>query len=117
MVISLNKIKEYDLPLYEYECPRCHARFEKIEKAGARQTRTCIKCGARAQRLLSAPAIQFKGAGWYVTDYGRKGGSDSKPEKTEASEKADKEKKDSKPAKQEKQEKPAAKSKEKQGSS
>ena len=106
------------MPLYEYECPRCHARFEKIEKAGARQTRTCIKCGARAKRLLSAPAIQFKGAGWYVTDYGRKGGSDSKPEKTEASEKADKEKKDSKPVKQEKQEKQEktpAKSKEKSG--
>ena len=90
------------MPLYEYECARCHTRFEKIEKVGARQTRTCIKCGARAKRLVAAPAIQFKGAGWYVTDYGRKGGSAPKAEKTEASEKADKEKKDAKPGKQEK---------------
>jgi putative FmdB family regulatory protein len=90
------------LPLYEYECARCHARFEKIEKVGARQTRKCVKCGARATRLVAAPAIQFKGAGWYVTDYARKGGSSAPVEKTEASEKADKEKKDSKPGKQEK---------------
>ena len=90
------------MQLYEYECARCHTRFEKIEKVGARQTRTCIKCGARAKRLIAAPAIQFKGAGWYVTDYGRKGGAGPKTEKTEASEKADKEKKDSKPEKQEK---------------
>jgi putative FmdB family regulatory protein len=90
------------LPLYEYECARCHARFEKIEKVGARQTRKCIKCGARAIRLVAAPAIQFKGAGWYVTDYARKGGSAAPIEKTEATEKADKEKKDAKPGKQEK---------------
>ncbi len=90
------------MPLYEYECPRCHTRFEKIEKVGARQTRTCIKCGARAKRLMAAPAIQFKGAGWYVTDYASKSGSAVKPEKTEASEKTDKEKKDSKTEKQEK---------------
>ena len=90
------------MPLYEYECARCHSRFEKIEKVGARQTRKCIKCGARATRLVAAPAIQFKGAGWYVTDYGRRGGTSAAAEKTEASEKADKEKKDSKPGKQEK---------------
>ncbi|HEV3219735.1 MAG TPA: FmdB family zinc ribbon protein [Candidatus Acidoferrales bacterium] len=105
------------MPLYEYECPRCHTRFEKIEKTGARQTRTCIKCGARAKRLLSAPAIQFKGAGWYVTDYAGKGRSEPKAEKTEASEKADKEKKDSKVQKPEKQEKAPAKAKDKTGSS
>ena len=98
------------MPLYEYECPRCHTRFEKIEKFGARQTRTCIKCGGRAKRLLAAPAIQFKGAGWYVTDYARKGGAGAKTEKAEAPEKADKEKKETKP---EKHEKAPAKSKEK----
>ncbi|MFZ0819820.1 MAG: FmdB family zinc ribbon protein [Candidatus Acidiferrales bacterium] len=90
------------MPLYEYECARCHARFEKIEKVGARQTRKCIKCGARAIRLVAAPAIQFKGAGWYVTDYARTSGPGATTEKTEASEKADKEKKDSKHGKQEK---------------
>ncbi len=101
------------MPLYEYECPRCHARFEKIEKVGARQTRTCIKCGARAKRLVAAPAIQFKGSGWYITDYARGGSSPSKSEKADTAEKADKAEKDKKESKSEKQEKAPAKSKEK----
>jgi putative FmdB family regulatory protein len=101
------------LPLYEYECARCHTRFEKIEKFGARQTRKCIKCGARAQRLVAAPAIQFKGAGWYVTDYANRSGTASKAEKADTAEKAEKAEKDKKESKSEKQEKAPAKSKEK----
>jgi len=60
------------LPLYEYKCEKCGHVFEKIEAVGAAETRKCPKCGAKAVRTLSAPAIQFKGSGWYVTDYGGK---------------------------------------------
>ena len=70
------------MPLYEYECPKCGHRFEKIEKVSAPSRRKCPKCKSMARRLQSAPAIQFKGAGWYVTDYGRKtSAGDSKPDK------------------------------------
>jgi putative FmdB family regulatory protein len=60
------------LPLYEYQCAKCGHRFEKIESHSASTTKKCPKCGAKAKRLASAPAIQFKGSGWYVTDYAGK---------------------------------------------
>jgi putative FmdB family regulatory protein len=60
------------LPLYEYECVKCGHRFEKIESASASATKKCPQCGSKAERLLAAPAIQFKGSGWYVTDYAGK---------------------------------------------
>lgn len=72
------------MPLYEYECSKCEHRFEKIEKVTAPSRQRCPKCKGMAGRLQSAPAIQFKGAGWYVTDYGRsKSDGDAKPEKSE----------------------------------
>ena len=61
------------MPLYEYKCDKCGHRFEKIESHSASTTKKCPKCGARAKRMFAAPAIQFKGSGWYVTDYARKG--------------------------------------------
>ena len=61
------------MPLFEYKCENCGTVFEKIEKHSASSTKKCPKCGAKAQRQLGAPAIQFKGSGWYVTDYGGKG--------------------------------------------
>jgi putative FmdB family regulatory protein len=63
------------VPLYEYECVSCHHRFEKIESYSAPEKRKCPKCGKVAGRVLTAPAIQFKGSGWYVTDYGGKSAS------------------------------------------
>jgi len=63
------------LPLFEYKCRKCGHRFEKIEKYTASAVKTCPKCGAKAERQLAAPAIQFKGSGWYVTDYAGKGSS------------------------------------------
>jgi len=60
------------LPLYEYRCEKCGARVEKIQKFSDPPLATCEKCGGKLTRLLSAPAIQFKGSGWYVTDYARK---------------------------------------------
>lgn len=61
------------MPLYEYECSRCGERFERIEKFTAPHTQKCPKCAGKAERLLAPPAFQFKGSGWYVTDYARKG--------------------------------------------
>jgi putative FmdB family regulatory protein len=60
------------LPLYEYKCVKCGHRFERIENVAASETKKCSKCGAKARRMLTAPAIQFKGSGWYVTDYAAK---------------------------------------------
>ena len=60
------------MPLYEYECSACHHRFENIEPVTAPAQKRCPKCGQAAERLLAPPAIQFKGSGWYVTDYARK---------------------------------------------
>ncbi|MGH9775548.1 MAG: FmdB family zinc ribbon protein [Candidatus Acidiferrales bacterium] len=60
------------MPLYEYECAKCGHLFEKIESVSASRVKKCPKCGGKAPRRLSAPAIQFKGSGWYVTDYGGK---------------------------------------------
>lgn len=72
------------MPLYEYECPRCGKRFELIQRFSDRPQATCVDCGGAAHRLLSAPAIQFKGSGWYVTDYARKSAPAEKSEsKTE----------------------------------
>ena len=68
------------MPLYEYQCDR-DGRFEKIQKFSDPPVKVCPKCGGPVQRLLSAPAIQFKGTGWYVTDYARKSGGDGSKEK------------------------------------
>ncbi len=62
------------MPLYEYECDSCHRHFERIETASAATASVCPSCGAAARRLLSAPALRFKGSGWYVTDYGKGNG-------------------------------------------
>ena len=59
------------MPLYEYQCRKCRRRTEKIEAVSGPHLKKCPHCGASVERLLGAPAIQFKGAGWYVTDYGK----------------------------------------------
>ena len=61
------------MPLYEYQCRRCKHRFERIQKFSDPILKTCPECGGTVDQLLSAPAVQFKGSGWYVTDYARKG--------------------------------------------
>lgn len=60
------------MPLYEYECKKCRRRVEKIQKFSDPPLTTCEKCGGELDQLISSPAIQFKGSGWYVTDYARK---------------------------------------------
>lgn len=63
------------MPLYEYQCKSCHSLTERIQKFSDPPLTTCPHCGGELEQLLSAPAVQFKGAGWYVTDYARKSGS------------------------------------------
>jgi putative FmdB family regulatory protein len=58
------------MPLYEYECTACHKRTEKIQKFSDPEITTCPKCGGPLARVLSAPAISFKGGGWYADGYG-----------------------------------------------
>jgi putative FmdB family regulatory protein len=61
------------VPLYEYRCKSCKHQFEKIQKFSDDPIRVCPQCGQESvEQLLSAPAVQFKGSGWYVTDYARK---------------------------------------------
>lgn len=66
------------MPLYEYKCLKCGRKTEKIEPVAGPHLKKCPHCGGKVEALISAPAIQFKGSGWYVTDYaGKKPGSDS----------------------------------------
>lgn len=60
------------MPLYEYRCRKCGVHLEKIQKFSDPPLKTCQRCGGQLERLLSPPSIQFKGSGWYVTDYARK---------------------------------------------
>ena len=60
------------MPLYEYKCKKCHHRFEKIQKFSDPLVKKCPDCGGPVEQVLSAPAVQFKGSGWYVTDYAKK---------------------------------------------
>ena len=62
------------MPLYEYQCKKCHSLTERIQKFSDPPLTTCPHCGGEVEQLLSAPAVQFKGSGWYVTDYARKSG-------------------------------------------
>ena len=66
------------MPIYEYECRKCKARSELLQKLNDKPPTKCSKCGGRLEKITSAPAIQFKGSGWYVTDYGGKNGKKEK---------------------------------------
>ena len=73
------------MPLYEYQCEQC-GRFELIQKFSDAALTECPTCGKPVQKLLSSPAIQFKGSGWYITDYARKSsGGSGKEGKSEGS--------------------------------
>ena len=87
------------MPLYEYQCLKCGKKTEKIESVAGPHLKKCPHCGGKVERLQSAPAIQFKGSGWYVTDYAGKSGAKEGAKETLASDSAaSSEKKDS-PAK------------------
>ena len=93
------------MPLYEYECEGCHKRFERIQKFSDPQVDVCPNCGkGPVRKLLSSPAIQFKGSGFYITDYakkstseaGSKSGSESSSSASEAKPASDKSSSESK---------------------
>ncbi len=63
------------MPLYEYRCKKCGHLFEKIQKFSDRPIKKCPDCGGPVEKTISAPAVQFKGSGWYVTDYAKKSGT------------------------------------------
>ena len=92
------------MPIYEYECQKCNNQIEVFQKINDKPRTKCERCGGRLEKLISASAIQFKGSGWYVTDYaGKSKGSeksdgDSASEEKPAEKKADKKTKDSSPA-------------------
>jgi putative FmdB family regulatory protein len=73
------------MPLYEYQCDACGKRFEVIQKFSDAAVDACRHCGkGPVQRLFSSPAIQFKGSGWYITDYAKKGSSEGASTKGDA---------------------------------
>jgi putative FmdB family regulatory protein len=99
------------VPLYEYQCTKCKRRTEKIESVSGPHLKKCPHCGGRVEQTLTAPAIQFKGSGWYVTDYAGKKSArgDSAPAaKPDSSESKDAAPKES-PAKENKDKKSAKK--------
>jgi putative FmdB family regulatory protein len=88
------------MPIYEYQCRKCKSHTEAFQKVSDKPLTKCKKCGGRLEKVISAPAIQFKGSGWYVTDYAAKATKGDKTESEPASDKkADKKTKDSSPAK------------------
>jgi putative FmdB family regulatory protein len=89
------------MPLYEYQCKKCGHIFEKILKFSDKPIKKCPECGGAVEQMISAPAVQFKGSGWYVTDYAKKsqssssssdGGKDSKESKDSKDSKKDEKK-------------------------
>jgi putative FmdB family regulatory protein len=90
------------MPLYEYQCKKCGHRFEKIQKFSDKPVKKCPECGGLVEQTISAPAVQFKGSGWYVTDYAKKSSAAA------SSDSGSKDTKDSKDAK--KDDKPKAES-------
>jgi len=81
------------MPIYEYVCQKCHRKTEVLQRLSERPLKICPHCGGKLKKAFSAPAIQFKGSGWYVTDYARakkeekqapSGKSESEPKATES---------------------------------
>jgi len=60
------------MPLYEYLCKKCGHVFERIQRFSDPMVKKCPECGGKVEQVISAPAVQFKGSGWYVTDYAKK---------------------------------------------
>lgn len=74
------------MPIYEYQCQNCGRRTEQLQRLDDPPLAACPHCGGEVKKLISAPAVQFKGSGWYVTDYAGKkgGGASAKSDKPEA---------------------------------
>jgi putative FmdB family regulatory protein len=98
------------VPLYEYKCRKCGKRSERIEKLNGPYLKKCPFCGGSVERLMSAPAIQFKGSGWYVNDYAKSSSTGG----AAAADKAAADKEQGKSAEKDGEKKPAGKEKEKE---
>lgn len=73
------------MPLYEYECQKCGRHTDKIEPVNGPHLKKCPHCGGKVESVITAPAIKFKGSGWYVTDYAGKSAQGESPDKGESS--------------------------------
>lgn len=106
------------MPIYEYECRKCGSHIEAFQKVTDKPLAKCRKCGGRLEKLISAPAIQFKGSGWYVTDYSSKGKAAEKAESDAAPSGGDKKDAgpDKKPEQKTKESSPGKKTSEKTSS-
>lgn len=102
------------MPIYEFECKKCKAHSEVFQKLNDKPPSKCRKCGGRLERLTSAPAIQFKGSGWYVTDYASSSKKDAEKSEREATSSGDK--KSDKPEKKTKDSSPSKKTSDKASS-
>jgi len=80
------------MPIYEYQCKKCKHRFERIQKFSDPHVKKCPDCGGPVEQVLSAPAVQFKGSGWYVTDYAKKSAAGSSSANGESGGKKDEKK-------------------------
>ena len=100
------------MPIYEFECKKCKAHIEVFQKMSDKAPTKCRQCGGKLEKLLSAPAIQFKGSGWYVTDYADNGRKAAAKIDSESSSSSDK-----KPEKKAKDASPPKKSSEKSSTS
>lgn len=84
---TVRSFHEVNMPLYEYKCSKCGTVFEFFQKVTDPSPKKCPRCQGPLKKILSPPALQFKGSGWYVTDYAAKGGqpsasdNDAKPKK------------------------------------
>ena len=79
------------MPIYEYQCRRCEHRFELIQKFSDKPRKRCPECSGTIDRLISPPAIRFKGSGWYVTDYANKKSNEEDKKSNEEDKKSNKE--------------------------
>ncbi|HUO27291.1 MAG TPA: zinc ribbon domain-containing protein [Candidatus Aquilonibacter sp.] len=80
------------MPLYEFKCKKCGHTFEKIQKFSDPKPKKCPECGGPVEQVISAPAVQFKGSGWYVTDYAKKSAAPASPDGAKESKKEEKHK-------------------------
>jgi putative FmdB family regulatory protein len=90
------------MPNYEYLCKKCGHRFEQIRKFSDKHLTKCPECGGVLEQVISAPAVQFKGSGWYVNDYPKKGAASAGSSSSSDGDSGKKETKDSKDAKESK---------------
>ena len=77
------------MPIYEYKCEECGEVFDVLQKLNSEPVKACINCGGKVEKLISSSSFQFKGSGWYVTDYKKKDPDKDKYKKTVSNDKED----------------------------